>query len=262
MITLLTDFGLADPYVAQIKGVIRSVNPQIEIVDISHGIEKHNISMGSYVLETTVGFFPKETIHLAVVDPGVGGTRLPIVVACEWGVLVGPDNGLLGRASDKLSLRGAFRITGKQFVRKNLSSTFHARDIFAYTAAQLAQGTEPGQVGPRLDAIVRLNIREPKLARGLISCTVLYVDSFGNIVTNISEDESFHLAIDKAADFRIATKRETHRALRANVYSELSRGELGILWGSQGYLEIATREASAANRLSVRASDRLKIYFK
>ena len=262
MITLLTDFGLTDPYVAQMKGVIRTTNSDVEIVDISHGIRKHDIAMGSYILETTVSFFPKDTIHVAVVDPGVGGSRLPIVVVCDRGVLVGPDNGLLARASDRLGFCEASKIADQQFIREPLSSTFHGRDIFALTAAKLALSPMSRNVGPRVASIDRLNIPKPGAIDSNITCAVLYVDSFGNVVTNISEELLSQLGIDDPTEFKVTTSMGTHEGLVVRSYSELPKDQLGLILGSQGYLEIAAREGSAAAGLLVEPLNQLKISFR
>src|ERR1700751_3212010 len=147
VITFLSDFGLTDPYVAQMKAVVLSTALNAEIVDISHGVEKHNVAAGSFILETSVPFFPMGSVHVAVVDPGVGGERLPIVIECNQGVLIGPDNGLLARASDKLGFQTAYRITDSHFIRDMPSTTFHGRDIFAFTAAGIAAGRRPNEVG-------------------------------------------------------------------------------------------------------------------
>jgi S-adenosyl-L-methionine hydrolase (adenosine-forming) len=262
MITLLTDFGLVDPYVAQMKGVIRTINSQVEIIDISHGIEKYNVGMGSFALETTVPFFPDGTIHIAVVDPGVGGTRLPIVVDCDGGVLVGPDNGLLASASDRLGFRGAFRISNREFVRENSSTTFHGRDLFAEAGAKIALGSKPSDVGPRVSTIVRLDIRTPTEAARQVNCTVLYVDSFGTIVTNISDELAKRSGFERATRFEMAAKNQRFDGSIAKSYSELLPGKIGLLLGSQGYLEIAVREGSAAKKLGIRSSDQLTVHFK
>lgn len=262
MITLLSDFGLTDPYVAQMKGVIRSINPRIEVVDISHGIEKHNISMGSFVLETTVSFFPKDTIHVAVVDPGVGGKRLPIVVDCDRGVLVGPDNGLLSTAAHKLGFQSAFRISDGKFASEDTSATFHGRDVFARTAAKISLGSKPKEVGPRLSTIMKLDIPKPEAVSGQISCVVLYVDSFGNIVTNISDVVSKRWGLERSREFSIAAKNRSYDGSLVESYSELLEDQIGLLLGSQGYFEIAIREGSAANMLNVGSLDQLKISFK
>src|SRR3989454_2749693 len=138
LITLLSDFGLIDPYVAEMKVVILSANANQKIVDVSHGIERHNIAMGSFVLETALPYFPQGSIHVAVVDPGVGTERLPLVMLCERGVLVGPDNGLLIRAAERLGLKAAYQIDSQCFKREKVSATFHGTDIFARTAAKSA----------------------------------------------------------------------------------------------------------------------------
>jgi S-adenosyl-L-methionine hydrolase (adenosine-forming) len=262
MITLLTDFGLADPYVAQMKGVIRSINSEVEIFDISHGIEKYNIMMGSFALETTVPFFPDGTVHVAVVDPGVGGTRLPIVVDCDTGVLVGPDNGLLARAADRLGFRAAFQISNQKFVRKNPSATFHGRDLFAEAGAKIALGSKPSDVGPRISTIVRLAFRRPTEADGQVNGAVLYVDSFGNIVTNVSDELAKRAGFETATKFEMAAKEERFEGLVVKSYSELSPHKIGLLLGSQGYLEIAVLEGSAAKTLGIGSPDELTIRFK
>ncbi len=262
MITLLSDFGLTDPYVAQMKGVIRSINSQVDIVDISHGIEKHNIAMGSFMLMTTALFFPTGTIHVAVIDPGVGGSRLPIVVDCDHGILVGPDNGLLAFASDKLGFQDAFRISDQKFVSEKPSSTFHGRDIFAQVAAKIALGSKPSDVGPRVPRIVRLDISTPVMFDDGIQCRVLYVDSFGNVITNISDEMSRRSGIEGAFRFSVAVKDRTYEGVVVKSYHQLSPGQIGLLLGSQGYLEIAIREGSAAEKLRVRSFDQLKVRFK
>src|SRR6266852_721594 len=137
IVTLLSDFGLRDSYVAQMKGTILENCPDTTIVDISHEIERHNIPMGSFILETTTPYFPKDTIHVAVVDPGVGSARKPIVVKCETAFFVGPDNGLMARACEKLGLKSIYEIREEEFLRKPVSSTFHGRDIFARVSGMI-----------------------------------------------------------------------------------------------------------------------------
>jgi S-adenosyl-L-methionine hydrolase (adenosine-forming) len=263
VITLLSDFGLSDPYVAQMKGVIRSTAPAAEVIDISHGVEKHNIGVGSYLLETTAPFFPDASIHVAVVDPGVGGSRLPIAVACERGVLIGPDNGLLARTAQRLRFQAAYQIENSQFNRDKVFPTFYGRDVFAYTAAKIAQGRKPSEVGAKLAAIIQLDIPDASLSKNLITCSVLYVDSFGNIVTNISEAIFERLGLQQGTPVKILTGkgRAQHDGLTTKSYFDIPSGRLGLLLGSQGYLELAMREASAAETLRVRPLGRLEIGF-
>jgi len=150
VVTLLSDFGLRDGYVAQMKGTILDKCPSAVITDISHDVERHNISMGSFILETTAPYFPKDTIHVAVVDPGVGSPRKAIVVECNNAIFVGPDNGLMAQASEKLGLKSIHEIREKEFQREPMSSTFDGRDVFAYVAGLIASGRKPEDVGPKV----------------------------------------------------------------------------------------------------------------
>lgn len=263
LITLTSDFGLTDPYVGQMKAVIRSISPSVEIIDISHGINRHNLAAGSFVLESTVPFFPVGAVHVAVVDPEVGGTRLPIVIVCDNGVLVGPDNGLLVRASKRLNYKAAYQIRSSKFHRDRVSSTFHGRDIFASTAANIAEGMNPVDLGPELKSLVSLNIPDPGLSSGILSCRVIYVDSFGNVVTNISAENSETYGILEGARVLVTVEKETisYLGLVTRSYYEIPSDQLGLLVGSQGFLEIASREASAAKKLGVKLLDRLEIGF-
>jgi S-adenosyl-L-methionine hydrolase (adenosine-forming) len=263
VITLLSDFGLADLYVAQMKAVMLSMVPEAEVVDISHGVEKYNIAAGSYLLETTVPFFPKGSIHVAVVDPGVGGTRSPITIRCDQGTMIGPDNGLLARAADRLGFQVAHKITSRQFIRDGLSATFHGRDIFAFTAAKIAQGHKPSEVGPSLPRIARLELPDPIFSKKSVTCSVLYVDSFGNIVTNISEANSKEFRYQEGVHVSIVAgnNKDRRTGLTVKSYSDIPAGRFGLLHGSQGYLEIALKESSAALELRVKSLDSLEICF-
>jgi S-adenosyl-L-methionine hydrolase (adenosine-forming) len=245
------------------KAVIRSTVSDTEIIDISHEIEKHNIAAGSFLLETTTPFFPTGSIHVGVVDPGVGGTRLPIVIVCEKGVLIGPDNGLLHRAASKLGFQTAYKITNSKFNRNSVSSTFHGRDIFAFTAAKIADGTKPDEVGPELDAIVDLNIPDPESSKNIVKCRVLYVDSFGNIITNISESSLNMFGFRHGMHVKIISEktREQHDGLTTISYFDIPENQFGLLFGSQGYLEVALKENSAAAWLRLKPLDSLSIQF-
>jgi len=262
LITLLTDFGIVDPYVAQMKAVIFSVSPTATIVDISHGVEKHNIAIGGYLLKTTVQWFPIKTVHVAIVDPGVGTSRIPIVVDCERGFLVGPDNGLLVGASETLGFRAAYKITNSEFMAETVSSTFHGRDVFARTAAMLSEGREPREVGARIDELIHLDMPSLDASREQISCHVIYIDSFGNLVTNMTLNQMRGLDQRKGKTVRLVTKGRAIDCLFVDAYSAIPRGRIGLLFGSQGYLEVAQREANTAVRLKLRVGDPVQIKFK
>jgi len=259
LITLLSDFGLTDPYVAEMKGVILSANPDQTIVDVSHGIERHNIAMGSFVLETALPYFPHGSIHVAVVDPGVGTERLPLVMLCERGILIGPDNGLLVRAAERLGLNTAYQIDSHRFDREKVSSTFHGRDVFARTAAKIANGLNPKSVGGEVKQLVKLNVPNASISHGRANCTVLYVDSFGNVILNLAEENIARPGLHERDHVTIATKQGQFSGLVGRTYSDISHAQVGIILGSQGYLEIAMREGSAATRLGLKPLDQIEI---
>lgn len=259
MITLLSDFGLADPYVAEMKGVILSANPDQKIVDVSHGIERHNIAVGSFVLETALPYFPHGSIHVAVVDPGVGTERLPLVVLCERGILVGPDNGLLVRAAARLGFNMAYQIDSHRFEGEKVSSTFHGRDIFARTAAKLANGLNPNSVGGEVKQLVKLDVPNVSISHGRANCTALYVDSFGNVILNLAEEDNARLGLHEGDHVTIETKLGQFSGLVGRTYSDIPHSQLGVILGSQGYLEIAMREGSAAARLGLKPLDQIEM---
>lgn len=263
MITLLTDFGIVDPYVAQMKAVIHSsAAPGTNVVDISHGIEKHNVVMGSYILETSAPWFPAGSVHLAVVDPSVGTSRIPIVVECDRGVLVGPDNGLLARTGDLLGFKAAYRIENSPFRRDYVSSTFHGRDIFAQTAAMISQGRKPSEVGSVIEKLVRLDRPVVEILKEPIHCQVLYVDSFGNVIIDIAKDQISELRLRRKGIVKIVSGRKNYECMLVETYSQIPRDQNGLLVGSQGYLELARKEASAAAKMGLKAGSLLKLYLR
>src|SRR3989442_13312221 len=222
VVTLLSDFGLGDGYVAQMKGTILDLCPNAVITDISHDVERHNIPMGSFLLETTVHYFPKGTIHVAVVDPGVGSARKPIVIECNAGLLIGPDNGLMARASEKLGLKATYETREKEFQRTSVSSTFHGRDVFAYAAGLIASGRRPEEVGPRIPKLEKLEVSQPKLSGKNLSCQVLHVDVFGNVITNVGEEmfQKILLKFEERVEIRSGTR--NLQAQYARSYNEVA----------------------------------------
>jgi S-adenosylmethionine hydrolase len=259
LITLLSDFGLTDPYVAEMKGVILSANPDQKIVDVSHGIERHNVAMGAFVLATALPYFPHGSIHVAVVDPGVGTERLPLVVLCERGILVGPDNGLLVRAAERLGFNTAYQIDSHRFEGEKVSSTFHGRDVFARTAGRLANGLNPNSVGGEVEQLVRLDVPSVSISHGRANCTALYVDSFGNVTLNLAEEDITRLGAHVGDHVVVETKQGQFPGLVGRTYSDISHAQIGVIRGSQGYLEIAMREGSAAARLGLRPLDKIEV---
>jgi len=244
IITLTTDFGFKDPYVGAMKGAILSINPQAALVDITHSVSPGNIREGAFVLLEASGFFPDGTIHLAVVDPGVGGERKPVLVETDRYIFVGPDNGLVSLAAKGTNIKRIVHLTERPFFREEVSSTFHGRDIFGPVAAHLSLGTNPGAFGLELDSIISLDMPLPVEKNGVVSGEVVFVDTFGNLITNIRADE---LPAD-VADIEATINGSSVRGLDGS-YSAAAPGVPLAIIGSSGHLEIAVNGDSAAERL-------------
>lgn len=250
-ITLTTDFGLVDPYVAAMKGVILGIAPRCAIVDVSHEIPPQHVAGAGFMLESVLPYFPAGTVHVVVVDPGVGTERLPIAVETPSGFLVGPDNGCMTSplvALSVLDARTGRLLTGARAVRIDkrammglvVSSTFHGRDIFAPVAARIASGAKLEAVGPALSRLTVLPSVEPVTAGDLIRGEIIHVDRFGNLISNIRGS-----AVSPDADVTI--EGHTLHGL-TTTYQER---DLSALVGSTGYVEIAARNGSAAGLLGL-----------
>ena len=246
IITLLTDFGLRDHFVSAMKGVILSLNPDLTLVDISHLIPPQDIFSGAFTLGQVCFIFPPGTIHLAVVDPGVGTARKVLAVSAGGHYFVAPDNGILTYALEAADEYVAYEVTADHYFRKPVSATFHGRDIFAPVAAWISRGIPLNQIGPTVANPVRLKIPELKKVRdALIQGTVLAVDQFGNLITNLKPG-------DLPRSFKIVAGQREITSLR-NTYGEGEPGELFVVAGSTGYLEIAMKNGSAAAALNLKS---------
>ena len=187
LITLTTDFGSEDWFVGVMKGVILGIAPRAAIVDITHGISPGDVFAGAFALAASCRCFPRKTVHVAVIDPGVGGGRQAIVVQTRDYYFVGPDNGVLSLALEQESIRSIRRLQNRRFFRPDISNTFHGRDIFAPVAAHLSKGVAVAALGPELNDCVRLSLHPPAFKRGRLFGEVVYVDRFGNAITNVRE---------------------------------------------------------------------------
>jgi S-adenosylmethionine hydrolase len=237
IITLTTDFGTRDSYVAQVKGVLLSLGPPaLQLVDLGHELAPHDVREGALFLRAAVPRFPDGTIHLAVVDPGVGSARRALAVEVAGQRLVGPDNGLFG-----WSLAQGARVHQIEAPpgTSAVSSTFHARDVFAPAAARLAHGEPLAALGARVRDALTLAWPEPEAGTDAVQGEVIHVDRFGNLITNI---ERAHVRLTGA---RVVAFGRTLPAIRDH-YAQVAPGELLALFGSEGLLEIAARDASAA----------------
>ncbi len=247
IITLTTDFGTADGYVGAMKGVILSLAPSATIVDISHDVAPHDVRHGAWLLAAAAPFFPPGTIHVAVVDPGVGSARRGIAVQTASAVFVGPDNGLF---SPFLHERVAcVALTNPATQRDTVSATFHGRDIFVPVAAHLANGLPLSELGPAVDDPFSLPIPQPeRLPDGRLRAEVVHVDRFGNLVTNLKLEQAGTKAVELAS-VRVAVGDESLVVRR--TYADVAPGTLLALVGSSGHLELAVREGNAAQRLGL-----------
>ena len=239
-ITLLTDFGTADGYVGELKGVLCSAAPEAQIIDIAHDIPPHDVDLARLSVARYWRRFPEGTVHLAIVDPGVGGERAALAVSSDGRFLVGPDNGVLSPA---LLLHGARAV--RLHVPEGASATFHGRDVFAPAAARLVAGADLESLGQPMTAPIVHRTPEPHRApNGDIVGQVIAIDRFGNAITNIVTS---HRSGSVVVGGKTLPQRRT--------YSELTDGEAGAIVGSTGLLEIAVREGRASDVLGLRRGD-------
>jgi hypothetical protein len=257
IVTLLSDFGIRDQYVSEMKGTILSLCPSTTVVDISHEIEKFNIRMGAFVLAAASTYFPAGTVHVAVVDPEVGGQRRSLLIETQHAVYIGPDNGILLPAALRDGVKEIHSIENRQFMRSPVSSTFHGRDVFAYAAGKIACGAEAFEVGPKVTDPVSLVLAGAETSNEAISCEVLAVDSFGNIATTASGKDLEASGVKLGEGLVMQTKRRKYRLSLGRTYSDTAEGRPVLLVGSYGFLEIAINKGNAARRFHLSAGDRL-----
>ncbi|MEW6497594.1 MAG: SAM-dependent chlorinase/fluorinase [Cyanobacteriota bacterium] len=246
LITLLTDFGLKDVYVGVMKGIIAQINPQLTVVDLTHQIPPQNIAAARFNLINAYPYFPTGTVHIAVVDPGVGSHRRGIALQLDESFLVGPDNGLFSGVLNQTQVAAAVELTNPEYWRTPTpSTTFHGRDIFAPVGAHLASGVAIAQLGKSIDpnTLVQLALPEPTLTTSGIAGCIQYIDHFGNLVTNIPGTEVQGKIWSVAIGDRTITSSQT--------YSDRPLGEAVALIGSHGWVEIAVNGGSAQQALQI-----------
>ena len=258
IITLTTDFGLADPYVAEMKAVILKINPNARIVDISHQIEKFNIRMGAYVLAAAAPYFPKGTVHVAVIDPGVGTKRKPIMIEAKNSFFIGPDNGVLALAAKNQGIKHVYEIANPKFMLPRISATFHGRDIFAPAAAFLSKGIHPSEFGPEIRNIVVPKFAKTVRKGAAFMGEIIHVDGFGNIITNFTEKHLKALNVNVAVRIKIKNMELTLRLCKA--YAEVEAQKPLAIIGSHDFLEISINMGNAAETFNVKVGDEVKLY--
>jgi len=258
IIALTTDFGLKDPYVAEIKAVILSISPNATIVDITHEIEKFNIGMGAHVLASASPYFPKGTIHVAVVDPGVGTKRRPLIIQTKHGFYIGPDNGVLALAAKSQGIEHIYEIENRKLMLPKISNTFHGRDVFAPAVAHLANGTPPAEFGPEIHEIVTPEFAKIIRRKGVLVGEVMHIDGFGNIITNFGEKE---LELMNAKDMvNVRLKNVMLKLKLCRVYAEVETQKPLAIIGSHNFLEVSINQGNAAERFKIKAGDKVTLY--
>jgi S-adenosylmethionine hydrolase len=259
-ITLLTDFGLQDDFVGTCHGVIARIAPEVRVIDLTHGIDPQAVLQGALVLRNAIPFTPAG-VHLAVVDPDVGGNRRAVAVAAGGGrVFVGPDNGLLMLAADELGVEAAHELTHPRYRLENVSRTFHARDIFAPAAAYLAAGVPIGDLGPGVDpaTLVRLEVPRPEAGRAQVRATVLIVDRFGNVATNVSRADIDALGFEEGDRVEVRLQLDRYFAVLASTFADAPPGELILYEDSYGLMTLAISRGNAARLTGVTGGDEVR----
>jgi S-adenosylmethionine hydrolase len=251
VVTLITDFGLADHFVGVIKGVILNINPEVRIFDINHQVSSYDIFEAAYTLEQSYRFFPRDTIHLVVVDPGVGSARRPILACTPEYKFVSPDNGVLSLIYERQEKVEVRHITVDHYFLNPVSNTFHGRDIFAPVVGWLSKGLEPEKFGKPIADFARFASPKPKrVSENFIKGVTLRVDKFGNVITNITPQDVPQLFSENPPPFKIIVNQREITRLNLS-YSMGKPSEIFAIVGSSGFLEICTNRGSAAKALNV-----------
>jgi S-adenosylmethionine hydrolase len=262
IVTLITDFGLADEYVGVMKGVILARAPEARIVDISHAVPRHDILRAALFLQSAYSFFPKGSVHLIVVDPGVGTNRRLVLLKADGHLFLAPDNGIFSLLLEADCFEAAYEIQCEQYYLVPVSRTFHGRDILAPVAAHLVGGLEPAEVGP---AVLRSSLSNLKVARvivnqrrNMITGQVVAQDHFGNLLTNITEENIRNIQADKDIPPVVTIKNKTITGIVLS-YAHRDYGELLAVIGSRGFLEISVNRGNAAASLGAEIGEAVTV---
>lgn len=255
IITLTTDFGLSDPFVGIMKGVILNILPEVDLIDITHQIRPQERLQTVLTVKAAWPYFPKNTVHLVVVDPGVGGTRRPLAVQHQDHIFIGPDNGVLTPGLQAGST--CYELTEARFFGKTISNTFHGRDVFAPAAAWAAKGTPLSEMGEIIDDPQQLDLPEPRMEDNELVGEVIYIDHFGNLITNIDAD-LLSKTFENTERILLRIGGRVIHGLSKN-YSECEVGSLGGLINSWNVLEIFYRERNASEKLVADFGKKIRI---
>lgn len=255
IITLTTDFGLQDYYVGAMKGAILSIIPEVRLIDISHQIPPQDIMAGAWVLKNSAMLFPPNTVHLVVIDPGVGTTRKPVALKMDDQLFVGPDNGIFSLLTDEETFN-AVELSNSSFWRSTLSTTFHGRDIFAPVAAHLCNGTALKELGPTLHELQTYRWASPIADKDGIQGWIIHIDTFGNLITNLSA--SLIEEVMQGQQLKIYVGNTILTEI-ANTFGAVVEGEPVAYIGSSGMLEIAINKGNARKMLGVQKGAQISL---
>jgi S-adenosylmethionine hydrolase len=258
IITLLTDFGAADVFVGSMKGVILGINPLAHIVDLTHDVRPHDIRSAAYLLHSAARYFPPGTIHVAVVDPGVGSERRPLLAFTAEQYFVAPDNGILSTllaTEFDVEIR---ELTNKQFFLGSIGSTFHGRDVFAPAAAWLSRGEPIESFGPLIENIIRFDVPRARQENSILIGEIQHIDRFGNLITNVSKEDLVSFAGAEMLKLQVCLRGGQIAGL-SRCYAEAPAGELAALVNSDSWLEIFCNQDRAADRVKATVRDRVEV---
>jgi hypothetical protein len=258
IITLTTDFGLRDPFVAEMKAVILSIASEATIIDITHEVEKFNVKTAAYILASASSYFPKGTIHVAVIDPSVGTRRRPILIQTKQCYCIGPDNGVIAITAKNQGIKHIYEISNLKLMMPNVSHTFHGRDIFAPAAAHLAAGVPPERFGSEIRDFVVPEFAKILRRKDVLVGEVLHVDDFGNIITNFRETEISQ--INSTTSINLKLKNTRLRLKLCKAYADVKPREPLAIIGSHNFLEISINQGNAAEKFKVKDGDKATLY--
>jgi S-adenosyl-L-methionine hydrolase (adenosine-forming) len=265
IITFLSDLGLQDDFVGTCHGVIKRIAPDAEIIDITHGIPPQHVLQGALVLRNTLPYMP-EGIHLAVVDPGVGGQRRPLALLAGAGrFLVGPDNGLLIPAAESLGgIDAAHELANPEYALDTVSRTFHGRDLFSPAAAHLACGVALEELGPPVDpqALVRIDVPVPEVGQNRIRATVLYVDRFGNMPLNLTREHLEQADVLPGVTVELELALERYYAVAARTFADARPGDIILYEDAYRNISIAINGGNAAEMFGASAGQEVRIHLR
>jgi S-adenosyl-L-methionine hydrolase (adenosine-forming) len=261
-ITFLSDFGLQDDFVGTCHGVIKQIAPEAEIIDITHGIPPQHVLQGALVLANTLPYMP-EGVHLAVVDPGVGGQRRALALRSgDGGLLVGPDNGLLCPAAERLGgIAEVHELTNPDYALDNVSRTFHGRDLFAPAAAHLALGVDLADLGPPIDpdALARIDVPQPDIGENRIRATVLYIDRFGNVQLNLTREHLQQAEVTPGMQVEVELGLDRYYAVVGRTYADARGGDIILYEDSYRNIALAISRGNAAEMFGTMPGQEVRI---